>query len=160
MCASGKSQCNAHLRFGAVIRRGRGVGCAHEIRQEGRKVEGRISRKEFAARMSMHKRYRKRHSTPRHTATVEGEVFKGVSYPLCHGLPFVQCLSPSHLTPCNKVYPLIWSEYLNLQLPPSGDLTTRDIKWISVWCREEEQMLCSEIANVTQNCGRQGRFGS
>lgn len=53
----------------------------------------------FTAGMAMHKPW--------------GKVFKGESYPLCCRVPFVQCCSPSHLTPWNKDYPLIRTKYLD-----------------------------------------------
>ena len=42
-----------------------------------------------------------------------GEVSRGYSYPLCQGVPFVQYCFPSYLTPENKAYPLMWTEYLD-----------------------------------------------
>ena len=41
------------------------------------------------------------------------EAFKGESRPLCQGVPFVHCCSPSCLIPLNKGHYLIWTEYLD-----------------------------------------------
>ena len=45
---------------------------------------------------------------------VLGKVFRGDSYPLWQIVPFVQCCSSSYLTPKDKIYPLIWTEYLDI----------------------------------------------
>ena len=42
-----------------------------------------------------------------------GQVFKRECYSLCQGVPFVQCYSPSRITPKNQIDILIWNEYLN-----------------------------------------------
>ena len=49
-----------------------------------------------------------------------GEVFRRDSGPLCQGAPFGQCCSPSHLTPYNKAYPLIWIGYLDKAARSTG----------------------------------------
>ena len=43
---------------------------------------------------------------------IESEVFKGDSYPLCR-CHYVRCCSYSNLTSCTKVYPSIWTGYLD-----------------------------------------------
>ena len=44
-----------------------------------------------------------------------GKVFKEEPHPLCYGVPFVLCYSPSYLNPQDKVHPLILPKYLDLQ---------------------------------------------
>ena len=40
-----------------------------------------------------------------------GEAFRGDSYPLLQGVPFVQCCFPSYFAPWSKVHSLIWTEH-------------------------------------------------
>ena len=66
------------------------------------------------------------HSPPRHSPVVlyvlllpwDAHAVQGIQrryHPLCQEVPFVQCSPLSHLTPYNKVYHLLWTEYRAVQ---------------------------------------------